>query len=95
MQKPAVERGWFSIQGAAYYTGFSLSSIEKALRLNLFKSRKVKIEGTHSRRIKREWLDAWIEEQDGGTAEPPEPLRLHPDDIEAIAAAVVKLLRSP
>lgn len=63
---------WFSVKGAAAYTGFSVSSIEAAIREDRFPSRLVKIKGVaKARRIKREDLDAWII---GEAAEPsPEP----------------------
>lgn len=56
--------GWFSVFGAAKYSDYSTASIESAIRLGLLKSKKVRITGNRfSRRIKREWLDAWIEDQ--------------------------------
>lgn len=62
MKAPAIKPGWFSVEGAAQYTGFSTSTIEKGVRTKQLTSRAVKVGGSRiSRRIKREWLDAWIE----------------------------------
>lgn len=64
MNAATIQPGWFSVKGAAAYTDFSVSAIEKALRLGQLQSKAVKFDGTRiSRRIKREWLDAWIEGQ--------------------------------
>jgi excisionase family DNA binding protein len=56
--------GWFSIPGAARYTGFSEPTIRKAIDLGKLPKGKVDLEGTGKKpsvRIKREHLDAWIE----------------------------------
>ena len=59
-----IEPGWFSIPGAAVYTGFSVSAIESAVRLGKIQPRPVRIKGTaKSRRLKRAELDAWIESE--------------------------------
>ena len=59
-----IKPGWFSLEGAAIYTGFSVSSIRAAMEENKFPVKRVTIRGTgikNSSRIKREHLDAWIE----------------------------------
>ncbi len=59
-----IEPGWFSIRGAAIYTGFSVTAIREAMKQNEFPVRRVTITGSGSAtsaRIKREDLDAWIE----------------------------------
>lgn len=57
-------KGWFSVRSAADYSDFSVSAIESAIRLGHIKHKRVKIKGTaRCVRIKREWLDAWIESQ--------------------------------
>jgi len=80
-----VQREWFSVKSAAAYSDFSVSAIESALRLGKLESRAVKIKGERvARRIKREWLDAWIE---GRPVETTETL------AEQIAREVVRLMR--
>ena len=60
--KDAPERGWYSIKSAADYSDFSVSAIETAIRIGALRSVAVKIRGERiCRRIKREWIDAWIE----------------------------------
>ncbi len=62
LSSPDNHPGWFSVKGAARYTDFSVSAIESAIRLGKIESRAVRIRGERvARRIKREWLDAWIE----------------------------------
>ena len=62
MKLSQVQPEWFSVKSAAAYSDFSVSAIESALRLNKLESRAVKIRGERvARRIKREWIDAWIE----------------------------------
>lgn len=61
-----TEKGWFSIQSAADYSDFSDATIEMAIKQGKLRSKKVNMTGSGKRfhrRIKREWLDAWIEEQ--------------------------------
>lgn len=61
-----ITKGWLSIQSAAEYSDFSDATIEAAIRLGKLRSKKVNMTGTGKRfhrRIKREWLDAWIEDQ--------------------------------
>lgn len=61
-----VQKGWFSVKTAAAYSDFSVSAIESALRLGKLESRAVMIRGERvARRIKREWIDAWIEGMPG------------------------------
>jgi len=63
MSPRVITPGWFSIDGAAIYTGFSVATIRKAIdqglpayRLTLgSESLRVMV------RIRRETLDAWIE----------------------------------
>jgi hypothetical protein len=58
--------GWFSIKGAAIYTGFSIPTIRKALGNGLPASRmKITADSAQEMiRIRREDLDGWI--QKGG-----------------------------
>jgi len=57
-----VQAGWYSIKTAAAYTSFSTSAIEKAIARDELRSLRVQLRGKRSaRRMKREWLDAWIE----------------------------------
>jgi hypothetical protein len=67
MNAASIQPGWFSVKGAAAYTDFSVSAIESAVRLGQIETRAVRIKGNRvSRRIKREWPDAWIEGQPVG-----------------------------
>ncbi|WP_367874007.1 helix-turn-helix domain-containing protein [Luteolibacter sp. Populi] len=62
----ALHPGWFSVESAAAYTDFSYATIDNAIKAGKLKCRKVQATGTGkhlSKRIKREWLDAWIEDQ--------------------------------
>lgn len=64
MARTYIEPGWFSIRGAADYTGFSVTAIRTAMASNKFPVMRVPITGSgakDSARIKREHLDAWIE----------------------------------
>ena len=87
MRAPPIKPGWFAVNGAAIYTGFSVSAIESALRLGQLESRVITISGARrSRRIRREWLDAWIEGTEiipGDATTPPEK-----PDAAAIAAQI-------
>ncbi|HEY8961686.1 MAG TPA: helix-turn-helix domain-containing protein [Luteolibacter sp.] len=56
-----IQPGWFSIPGAAKYTGFSVTTIRTAIKLGRFPFHQVPVSGQKSIRIKREHLDAWIE----------------------------------
>lgn len=59
-----IAPGWFSLEGAATYTGFSITSIRAAAAAEKFPVKRVVIRGNgakDSARIKREHLDAWIE----------------------------------
>jgi excisionase family DNA binding protein len=56
--------GWFSLQSAAEYTDFTERSITNATKLGQLKFRRVRIKGERfCVRIKREWLDEWLEKQ--------------------------------
>ncbi len=74
-----VQPGWFSLRGAALYTGFSVTAIRDAMKSNKFPVRRVNISGSGamtSARIKREDLDAWLEScplEDSKPAAEPEP----------------------
>lgn len=61
----SITPGWYSIAGAAAYTGFSIMSIRRAIALDKFPIREVHLAGKkHSKpniRIARSDLDAWIE----------------------------------
>lgn len=62
MTTSSITPGWYSIDGAAIYTGFSVASIRRAISQGLPVSRMTI--GNSPRemvRIKRETLDAWIE----------------------------------
>ncbi|MEK7950511.1 hypothetical protein [Luteolibacter soli] len=73
------------MKSAAAYSDFSVSAIESALRLGQLDSRTVKIKGERkARRIKREWLDKWIE---------GEPVESVGTLAEQIAREVVRLMR--
>ena len=65
MSAPSVIPGWFSIRGAAEYTGFSVTSIRAAIDLGKFPTREVQLLGDKKTkpniRIRREDLDAWIQ----------------------------------
>jgi len=66
LMPPTIRTEWFSVKTAASYSDFSVSAIESALRLGKLESRAVKIRGERvARRIKREWIDAWIEGMPG------------------------------
>lgn len=57
-----VQPEWLSVKSAAAYSDFTTRTIETAIRLGKLKSRSVHLQGSRSsRRIKREWIDAWIE----------------------------------
>ena len=60
--KDTITPGWFSIRGAAIYTGFSVRSIRLAMEKKRFPVKKVKVSDgpTKETRIAREDLDAWI-----------------------------------
>lgn len=59
-----TERGWFSIKTAAKYSDFCEKTIRNAVEAGQLESRGVKILGERkTHRIKREWIDAWIEGQ--------------------------------
>lgn len=65
MSVNSIQPGWYSIEGAATYTGFSVSSIRTAIDEKLFPAKRVKLAGKGSKpnvRIRREHLDRWIEE---------------------------------
>ena len=95
----SIEREWFSVKSAAAYSDFTTRTIETAIRLGKLKSKSVHLQGSRSsRRIKREWIDAWIEGmpvsgiEDGQppvVAKEPEPATL----AEQIAREVVRLMR--
>lgn len=62
--RDTITPGWFSLEGASVYTGFSITSIRKAMEAGAFEVRSVTITGSGTKdnaRIKREHLDAWIE----------------------------------
>lgn len=60
-----IEPGWFSIEGAAVYTGFSSRSIHNAIEAGRITPRRVAVSGEKKvPRLKREDLDAWIEADD-------------------------------
>jgi len=63
MSHAPITPGWFSIDGAATYTGFSHMTIRKAIAQGLPASRLTIGEKSMREmvRIKRETLDAWIE----------------------------------
>ena len=66
MKADSITPGWFSIAGAAAYTGLSESSIRKAIDLAHFPARRVAVaEGSNLPlvRIARADLDAWIASQ--------------------------------
>lgn len=68
-----IQPGWFSIRGAAEYTGFSVTAIRTAIEKNKFPVKRVAITGSGAKdsvRIKREHLDEWIETP---PIEEPEP----------------------
>jgi hypothetical protein len=101
MKSAPVQREWFSVKSAAAYSDFSVSAIESAFRLGQLESRAVKIRGKRvARRIKREWIDAWIEGIPAPTIEEvhagvtrfdaPAPVTTL---AEQIAREVVRLLR--
>lgn len=77
---------WLSRKAATQYCGLSKTTIDLHIREGTFQTQKA----GRNRLIDREALDAWI----GKGSVESEPIRLHPDDIEAIAAAVVRLMRS-
>ena len=69
----SIQPGWFSLKGAAQYTGFSAKSISRAIKAGKLAAREVQVTGTQpQKRIRRADLDAWIE---GGprSAEVPSP----------------------
>lgn len=58
-----IQPGWFSIPGAARYTGFSISAIRTAIDGGKLPKRVVAVKEGSSKpsiRIKREDLDTWI-----------------------------------
>jgi len=63
--KDTITPGWFSIEGAAIYTGFSVPSIRAAMENKKFPARRVPVTKSDAEsksvRIKRDHLDAWIE----------------------------------
>ena len=60
--KSTIEPGWFSLEGAGLYTGFSARSIKRAILDGKLPAKEVKVTGTvPQKRVKREHLDAWIE----------------------------------
>jgi hypothetical protein len=64
MAQTKIDPGWFSIRGAAEYTGFSVTAIRTAIKEDKFPVSRVTITGSgakDSARIKKEHLDAWIE----------------------------------
>ena len=64
MNSAAVTPGWFSIPGAAAYTGFSVMSIRTAIELKKFPANSVALTGAGKKqniRIRREDLDQWIQ----------------------------------
>lgn len=62
MNRAKIERGWYSPQSAAVYSDFSVGTIDKAIRLGQLRSRRVHVQGNRtSRRIKKEWIDDWID----------------------------------
>ena len=62
MSHTPSQPAWFSMHGAAKYTGFSLSTIRKAIRLSALPAHRVGLGGgrRESVRIRHEDLDAWI-----------------------------------
>ena len=57
-----VQREWFSVKSAAKYSDFCEKTIRNAIDRDQLKSCRVKIKGKREgHRIKRAWLDAWIE----------------------------------
>lgn len=76
-----IQPGWYSLRGAALYTGFSVTAIRSAMKQGKFPVHRVSISGTGSMtsaRIKREHLDAWIESSPLEVAAPPEINQTHP-----------------
>ena len=66
MNPSKIQPGWFSIPQAAYYAGFSASSIRKAMRGGKLPARKVALEEGSTApavRISRADLDAWLNSQ--------------------------------
>lgn len=63
--KDTITPGWFSIRGAALYTGFSVTAIRTAMSKGRFPFHQVEISGgpTKETRIRRDDLDAWIQGQ--------------------------------
>jgi hypothetical protein len=83
--KQTIAPRWLTRKGAKQYTGLALSTIDLHIKAKRFKTH---LAGGR-RLIDRISLDTWI-----GAGEPLFDLvRLHPDDIEAIAVAVVRNLR--
>lgn len=59
-----IQPGWFSMRGAAQYTGFTDRSIRTAIESGQLPHSKMSITGNGRRpaiRIRREHLDEWIE----------------------------------
>ena len=96
-----VGRRWLSVKSAAKYSDFSTATIETAIKLGKLRSCQVHLQGKRSsRRIKREWIDAWIESIPVPTIEEvlagvtwfdaPDPVTTL---AEQIAREVVRLMR--
>lgn len=84
-QVAQIQPRYLSMKDAATYTGLTTRTLHKAVANNSVRS----FLNGRKRLILRESLDAWIE---GKPAISPFP-RLHPDDIEAIAATLARHLK--
>ncbi len=75
MNRKSFAPGWLSIADAAYYTGYSVSGIDAAIKARKFPAYRPKITaegGSRSVRVRREHLDAWIEGREIPADEWPE-----------------------
>lgn len=81
-----VQPGWFSIRGAALYTGFSVTAIRMAMSKGRFPFYQVEVSGgpTKETRISREALDAWIQAPYQNPTREHHPMQLSPEDKEKV-----------
>jgi excisionase family DNA binding protein len=89
-----IKPGWFSIEGAAIYTGFSVPAIRTAISAGTLPSYRVTVKAESRKpsvRIRREDLDRWIF---GPTATDRQPDPSPFDELTRIRAEVEELCRA-
>ena len=80
----SITPGWYSLKGAAVYTGFSDWTIRAAMGAGRLPVQRVAITGSGAKdavRIRREHLDAWIEGREIPASDFTAAGEIHPPPI--------------